>query len=194
MRKKVNAFERGYVLHSDNEILDLLVTEYTVWWSSSRTGVKPVATPPFLALRKPSFTPLLRATFHSLTAPILLHPLTCYCKHQKSNGQWRVLGFFFFHSRTARLILLRKCNAPVLCKLTPTFFTFQVSARGPLAKEEEQRVYCFLGSSSPCVFMILGSSGDPSLCQPPCTRCHHGQPPQSPFCHADRDAGSGPSR
>lgn len=57
-------------------------------------GFGVVATPPFLALRKHSFTPLLQTTFHSLTAPILLHPLTCYCKHQKRNGQWRVLFFF----------------------------------------------------------------------------------------------------
>lgn len=56
-------------------------------------------------------------------------------------------------------VLLRQYNGTVLCKLT-TFFTFQVSARGPWHRGGTQGLLLSRFFFS-CVFMFLGSSGGP---------------------------------
>lgn len=56
-------------------------------------------------------------------------------------------------------VLLGQYNCAVLCKLT-TFFTFQVSTRGPWHRGDTQGLLLSRLFFS-CVFMFLGSSGDP---------------------------------
>lgn len=104
-------------------------------------------TTPLLALWKQSFTPLLQTTYHSVSALTFLYLLTCLLLCCFS-----VIDFLIG-------VLLQQYNGTVLCKLT-TFFTFQVSARGPWHRGGTEGLLLFRLFFT-CVFMFLGSSGDP---------------------------------
>lgn len=111
-----------------------------------------MATTSSLALWKQSFTPLVETTYHSVSA------LSRLCLFTDMSVILLLLCCFSIIDMLIG-VLLGQYNGTVLCKLT-TFFTFQVSARGPWHRGGTQGLLLSRLFFS-CVFMFLGSSGDP---------------------------------
>lgn len=95
---------------------------------------------------------MVQTTYHSVSA------LTRLCLFTDMSVTLLLLCFFSIIDMLIG-VLLDQYNGTVLCKLT-TFFTFQVSARGPWHRGVTQGLLLSRLFFS-CVFMFLGSSGDP---------------------------------
>lgn len=135
----------------------LFVTDYTVWLNSNtqtvwlaegtaKTWDRSGGNTSFFGLVEAFIHTLLRTSelsilcLHSSLFFSILWPVILSTKKAMTS---EVFCFFSPHCRPSRGDLLRKCTVRVLRKLTPTFFIFQVSARGPLAKRRSRGFVTF---------------------------------------------------